>query len=103
MQKLKRRGALALSLLLLASLLAACGSSGNTAGGNTAGNSGGGANSGTNASNSENAGGVKKDGFPIVDEPLTLTMFAPDAGMADWNTMPVTQEMEKLSGNLADR
>ncbi|EOS55717.1 extracellular solute-binding protein [Paenibacillus barengoltzii] len=99
MQKLKRRGALALSLLLLASLLAACGSSGNS--GNTASNSGNGANSGTNAATSEQSEevkGVKKEGFPIVDEPLTLTMLAPDAGMADWSTMPVVQEMEKLSG-----
>ena len=42
--------------------------------------------------------GVKKEGFPIVDEPITLTVMSQDAGVADWNTMPVLQEMEKLSG-----
>lgn len=86
MQKLQQKGALALSLILLVSLLSACGSSNKTAEGGNSGDTG-----------SSNAAGVKKDGFPIVDKPITLTMLAPDAGMADWSTMPVVQEMEKLS------
>jgi putative aldouronate transport system substrate-binding protein len=41
---------------------------------------------------------VKKEGFPIVDKPLTLSMMSQDAGLADWNAMPVMKEMEKLTG-----
>ncbi|ANS76894.1 ABC transporter substrate-binding protein [Paenibacillus yonginensis] len=89
MQKLQQKGALVLSLILLVSLLSACGSSNNK----TAEGSG---NSGA-AGSSNAASEVKKDGFPIVDTPITLTMMAPDSGMADWNTMPVVKEMEKLS------
>ncbi|MCU6711448.1 extracellular solute-binding protein [Paenibacillus sp. J5C_2022] len=44
------------------------------------------------------AGGVSKEGFPIVKEAVTLTMMAPDVGVADWKEMPVLQEMEKLTG-----
>lgn len=41
---------------------------------------------------------VNKEGFPIVSEPLTLTMMGPDVGIQNWADMPVIQEMEKLTG-----
>jgi len=39
-----------------------------------------------------------KEGFPIVNEPITLSIMAPDTGMQNWKDMPVLQEMEKLTG-----
>ncbi|CAM4032622.1 extracellular solute-binding protein [Paenibacillus alkaliterrae] len=88
MKKLRKTSAWLLCLTLLVSLLAACGSSNDE-----------GAAGGTNATDvSKTAEDVKKEGFPIVSEPLTLTMMSQDAGVADWNKMPVLQEMEKLTG-----
>jgi len=86
MMKLRKASSVLLCLTLATSLLAACGSSkeGEKAaeGGNT----------------TEAAKDVKKEGFPIVSQPLTLKMMSQDAGQADWNKMPVLQEMEKLTG-----
>ncbi|GGF91750.1 extracellular solute-binding protein [Paenibacillus aceti] len=79
MKKICKVSSIILCLTLSAGLLAACGSSGN----------------GDSAAKVE---GIKKEGFPIVEEPLTLTMMSQDAGVADWNDMPVLQEMEKLTG-----
>ncbi|WP_106769751.1 extracellular solute-binding protein [Paenibacillus faecalis] len=86
MRKLRKTSTVLLSLILSASLLAACGSPGGTEGDSKA------------ASGSSTAEGVKKEGFPIVEEPLTLKMMSQDAGVADWNKMPALQEMEKLTG-----
>ncbi|MFD0869253.1 Lipoprotein lplA [Chlamydia abortus] len=41
---------------------------------------------------------VNKEGFPIVNEPLSLTMMGPDVGIQNWQDMVVFQEMEKLTG-----
>ncbi|MDP4098329.1 extracellular solute-binding protein [Paenibacillus sp. P96] len=75
-----------LSLLLAAglsvSLLAGCGSP----------------DSGTAEGPSATVEIVNKEGFPIVSEPLTLTMMAPDVGIQNWQDMKVMQEMEKLTG-----
>ncbi|AQS53990.1 Lipoprotein LipO [Jeotgalibaca dankookensis] len=66
-------------------LLAACGGDGAetssvaTSGGNTA------------AGNAE----VNKEGFPIVDEPIEMTMIAPGTGMAEWEDMPTLTEYAK--------
>lgn len=35
---------------------------------------------------------VAKEGFPIVEEPITLTMLAPGTGMAEWEDMPTLNE-----------
>lgn len=40
---------------------------------------------------------VKKEGFPIVDAPLKLTMMAPDTGVQNWEDMVVLQETAKLT------
>lgn len=89
-KKLQKRGAILLSIIMLFSILTACGSSDKSSSGNKA--------SDNTASNSTNAASdVKKDGFPIVSKPITLTMLAQSANMGDWSKMPVVQEMEKLS------
>ncbi|MCJ8013236.1 extracellular solute-binding protein [Paenibacillus sp. KQZ6P-2] len=85
MKNLRKASSILLCLTLSATMLAACGSK----------NDGG---SSSVSSGSASAESVKKEGFPIVDKPITLTMMSQDAGVADWNQMPVLQEMEKLSG-----
>lgn len=84
MKMSRKKGAAALSGLLLLSMLAsACQSGGDAK---------------TSEKGAESAATtVSKDGFPIVDKPITLSVFAPSADMAPWDTMPVVQEMEKLS------
>ncbi|MBO7743754.1 extracellular solute-binding protein [Paenibacillus sp. MWE-103] len=44
------------------------------------------------------ADNVNKEGFPVVKEPLTLTMMGPDVGIQNWDKMPLFQEMEKKTG-----
>ncbi|WP_145141558.1 MULTISPECIES: ABC transporter substrate-binding protein [Paenibacillus] len=83
MKKLRKASSILLCLTVSASLLAACGSNGDGGSSSAAGTA---------------AEGVKKEGFPIVDKPLTLKVMSQDAGVADWNKMPVLQEMEKLTG-----
>ncbi|WP_211746641.1 extracellular solute-binding protein [Paenibacillus sp. Marseille-Q4541] len=78
-KKLYKTGATALTITLLGSLLAACGSSGDSAG------------------SSNTAAVVNKDGYPVVEEPITLTMMSKDTGMQNWNDMAVFDEMEKLT------
>lgn len=38
---------------------------------------------------------INKKGFPIVDEKITLTMFAPNVGVAKWENMKYFKEMER--------
>lgn len=85
MRGLKRKWAIILTLSMLFSILAACASSSPS----TSEQPEAGSATGSN---------VNKEGFPIVNEPITLTMMAKDAGMKNWNEMPVIQEMEKLTG-----
>ncbi|WP_182200300.1 extracellular solute-binding protein [Paraliobacillus salinarum] len=35
---------------------------------------------------------VNKEGYPIVDEKITLSMIAPGSGLAEWEDMPFLQE-----------
>lgn len=65
------------------SLLAGCGSAGDT---NSAG------------TKSTEAAAVNKEGFPIMNEPITLTMMAPDVGVQNWKDMIVLQQMEEKTG-----
>lgn len=87
MKNLRKASSILLCLTISASLLAACGSS-----------KGDGGSGSASSDSSATVEGVKKEGFPIVDKPLTLKVMSQDAGVADWNKMPVLQEMEKLSG-----
>ncbi|WP_224752603.1 extracellular solute-binding protein [Metabacillus arenae] len=44
---------------------------------------------------------VNKEGFPIVDEEIKLTLMAPGAGMAEWKDMPTLQDYaEKTNINF---
>lgn len=74
-----------IGLSLVATTLAAC-SGGNSAENNT--NNSGGAGAESN---------VSKDGMPIVKEPLTLSLMAPDVGHAKWEDMASLKELEKLT------
>ncbi|MFJ7977283.1 extracellular solute-binding protein [Peribacillus sp. JNUCC 23] len=40
---------------------------------------------------------VNKDGFPIVDEKLELTLMAPGTGMQEWKDMPALKEYAKMT------
>lgn len=40
---------------------------------------------------------VAQEGFPIVDETLTLTLMAPGVGMSEWEDMPTLQEYSKMT------
>jgi putative aldouronate transport system substrate-binding protein len=85
MNKIRKASLILLSLTTSAALLQACGADSND------GNTGT-----TNTNVSE--GAISKDAFPIVDKPLTLKMMSQDVGVADWNKMPVMQEMENITG-----
>lgn len=91
MKKLQKFSSALLGVTLLASLLGACGSP------NDEGNANGGNANGAKPAEG-GAEGVSKEGFPIVSEPVTLKLMSQDVGVADWNKMPVLQEMEKLTG-----
>ncbi len=44
---------------------------------------------------------VNKEGFPIVDEEITLSMMAPGTGLAEWKDMPTLKEYsEKTNINF---
>lgn len=87
MNKGSKKGRIVLSALLALSMLAAACSN----------DSGGAGNTPSSGNGGEGAVGVSKDGFPIVEETITLSLLAPSAEMADWSTMPTIQAMEELS------
>lgn len=78
MKNMRKGAAALLSTAMLAGLLAGCGSSDNKPGA---------------AVEVE----VAKEGFPIVNEQISLTLTAPDVGIQNWKDMAVLQEMEKLT------
>ena len=65
--------------LILTMLLTGCQSSG----------------SDSNKTESDKSVAIEQTGFPIVKEPITLTMMAPGAGTEEWENMPTIQEYEK--------
>ncbi|TSB46022.1 extracellular solute-binding protein [Alkalicoccobacillus porphyridii] len=40
---------------------------------------------------------VNKEGFPIVDEEITLSLMAPGTGLAEWKDMPTLQEYSEMT------
>lgn len=40
---------------------------------------------------------VNKEGFPIVEENITLSMMAPGTGLAEWKDMPTLQEYSEMT------
>lgn len=87
MQKSKKSWVMLLAAAMLITLLSGCGGSGNK---NESGSPATGADTPTESA-------VSKDGFPIVQEPITLTMMAPDVGLQNWENMALFEEMEKLT------
>lgn len=85
MQSTRKPWKLLASSALILALLAGCGS----------GNSNEGA-ANNNAAKTDAA--VNKEGFPIVNEPIKLTMMAPDVGIQNWENMPVLQQMQEMTG-----
>lgn len=51
-----------------------------------------------NKSGEETASNVNKEGFPIVKEPITLTMMGQDAGIQNWKDMEFFKKMEEMTG-----
>ncbi|WP_139994855.1 extracellular solute-binding protein [Paenibacillus paridis] len=75
----KKKGTVALlSAALVAGLLAGCGSS-------------------NDKQKAEVEVEVAKEGLPIVNEQISLTLTAPDVGIQNWKDMEVLKEMEKLT------
>ena len=48
--------------------------------------------------NNTGAVAVNKEGFPIVNESVTLTLMAPDVGIQNWENMKVLQQMQEKTG-----
>ena len=67
------------------SLLAGCGSASDTKSAGT---------------KSTEATAVNKEGFPIMNEPITLTMMAPDVGVQNWKDMIVFAADGGKDGNF---
>lgn len=81
MQTTRKPWKLLLSSAVILTLLAGCGNSNEGA-----------------ANNSTGEVTVNKEGFPIVTEPVTLTLMAPDVGIQNWENMPVLQQMQEKTG-----
>lgn len=57
----------------------------------------------TNESTSQVAAeSINKEGYPIVDEPITMTMIAPDLGINEWNDMDFIKDYEEKTGIKLD-
>ncbi|NIK78055.1 putative aldouronate transport system substrate-binding protein [Paenibacillus castaneae] len=83
MKTVKKGLGLMLAGVMLAGILSGCGSAEEKGSGNKP---------------NETADKVSKEGFPVVKEPMTLTMMGPDVGIQNWDKMPLFEEMEKLTG-----
>ena len=83
MQKWKKTWALLLSISLIFTMLAGCGSSSDK----PAAEAG--------QSNVEN---LNREGYPIVKEAITLTMMGQDVGMQNWTDMDFFKKMEEKTG-----
>lgn len=103
--KWKRRVFVMLASVLIALLAAACS---NQAEPQASGDPGTDSPPAEGAANGEGAGGsdsgVAKEGFPIVQEPIKLTFFAGKSASApaDWNSLPVWQEYQKMTNIEVD-
>ena len=105
----KHAGMKATAVLLSAAMLVACGGGqGSTAGTTAAGSETTAAGSETTAipdsgssttAAAEAAGFFNEEGYPIVNEPFTLTIgYTADAGQGDWSTMDWWQRLAEESG-----
>lgn len=76
---MKKSLSVIMSVLLIISMLAACSSK-----------------SSSNESAKEKVK-INKEGYPIVDKKLTMSMMGPDVGQAKWEDMAFFKEMEKMT------
>lgn len=74
-------GGLVLSSMLI---LSACGADADSEETNTG--------AGSDSNGGDSSVEVAKEGFPIVEEEITLTIMAPGTGMAEWEDMPTMQD-----------
>ncbi|MCG7408488.1 extracellular solute-binding protein [Paenibacillus sp. ACRRX] len=81
----KKIWAMLLSMTLLISLLSGCGGSSDKAAEN-------------GSTGSEASANLNMDGFPIVKEPITLTMMGQDVGMQNWQDMEFFKQMQEKTG-----
>ncbi|MFC0470526.1 extracellular solute-binding protein [Halalkalibacter kiskunsagensis] len=88
---MKKRLMLMLSAILLFSILVACNSN------DTGSEVNEGDSEQSNEPSSEEAGVVNKEGYPIVDEEITLSLMAPGTGMAEWKDMPTLQQYSEMT------
>lgn len=96
-----------LAIMMTISLLAACSSSkpANNGGNDNKGKPTESAtNNNTNADQQakDEVANLNKDGLPIVNETVKLTIMSPDTGMASWDKMLVLQELEERTGIKLD-
>lgn len=80
MHKTKKTLAVLMSITMALGLLAGCGAKDNA------------------GASSSNAEIVNKEGYPIVKEPITISLMAPDVGIQNWEDMEAFKEMEKMTG-----
>lgn len=74
-------------MILIAIVLAACNGSDSSSSDDTS----------NEDASSENAEEVNKEGFPIVDEEITLSMIAPGTGQEDWENMETLIEYSEMT------
>lgn len=93
MKKITR---MAVGIALAASLLTGCGSK------NTAENQVPSENNG-DVESTGNAGNLNREGFPVVKEPITLSIYgAKDQNQAPWNEIYILKEYEKMTNIRLD-
>ncbi|MGG4195226.1 carbohydrate ABC transporter substrate-binding protein, CUT1 family [Paenibacillus sp. cl6col] len=85
MQKWKKTWALLMSMTLIFTMLAGCGSSDKPAAEGSKGSE-------------EALSNLNQEGFPIVKEPITLTMMGQDVGIQNWKDMALLKQMEEKTG-----
>lgn len=50
-----------------------------------------------NNTSTEDSQEVAKEGFPIVEEPIKMSLMAPGTGLAEWKDMPTLQQYEEMT------
>lgn len=96
----KRVFALLTAMMMTVSSLAGCGGGGSpSSGANSEAASSAPSETAETGSTGENPGNVNPEGFPIVKEPITVTMMGQKAGIhGDWNQMEFFRIMEEKTG-----
>ena len=92
---MKKKIALLLCIALTAGLLGGCGASSEKGGD---GSDNGEAQAGADEASAESAANLNMEGFPIVNEPITLTVYGQrDQNQADWDEVLVLDKYEEMT------